>query len=333
MEHPTQPLQPSEIIRISERLAGRPVLLLGDTNVDVSLTVQTLPAPGGDALASSQIIGLGGSVTNTAILLHRMGALAQIVSCVGEDAWSAYALDALAAEGMVTDHLARTGVEQTSLNIVVVTPDGERTMFACRGASAHLAPADVPRHVVARAEWLHLSGYALLEEPQRSAALAAISQAAENSVPVSLDLPVGPTLTQRERVLEALPGLRLLVVGRAEAQQLVEADHSVHDVELAERVLALGPGSVALKLGSAGAIIAVPGSATPVPSVPAQPVDTTGAGDAFCAGIIAGMLAGLDVRTSGRLAALCGAAATEARGAGRNLPTLDALLARAGASR
>lgn len=316
----------SVLSHLPRRLGHKPIALLGDTNVDVVLDIDGLPAPGGDALATSQTVGVGGSATNTAVLLHRLGAGVELLSSVGDDPWSVLAREALVAEGVGVGHVTSVHGAGTSLNVVAVTPDGERTMLACRGASALLEAADIPDEVVASGAWLHLSGYALLQDPQRSAALHALAIAVASGVPTSMDLPVGPSATTREVVLEALKGLHLLILGTPEAMQLLgdEQVSSSHE-SLVDRLHLLGPAVVALKLGAAGAVLADDTGVIQVPSVPVAPLDTTGAGDAFSAGMVAGLAAGLSLEETGALATLCGAAAVLRRGAGRNMPSTDDL--------
>lgn len=311
---------------VQRGLGDQRVTLLGDTNVDVVLDVPGLPAAGGDALATSQSVGVGGSVTNTAILLRRLGAGVLLTSCVGDDPWSAVAREALAGEGIDATHVRTVSEASTSLNVVAVTPDGERTMFACRGASARLTAADVPEAAIAASDWLHLSGYALMEDPQRSAALRALHVAHDSGVPTSLDLPVGPSASARDVVLEAAQRLHLLILGEPEAAELLrDGDVASSRVSLVSALRRLGPTVVALKLGSAGALLVDDEGVVAVPSVAVKALDTTGAGDAFSAGLIAGLTARLSLAEAGELASICGAAAVTLRGAGRNMPRLEDL--------
>jgi ribokinase len=316
----------SVLAELRRRLGHKSIALLGDTNVDVVLDIDGLPAPGGDALATSQTVGVGGSATNTAVLLHRLGADVQLLSSVGDDPWSVLAREALTTEGVGVGHITTVLRAGTSLNVVAVTPDGERTMLACRGASALLTAAHIPDKTVASSAWLHLSGYALLEDPQRSAAVHALDVAAASGVPSSMDLPVGPSATTRDVVLEAIRGLHLIVLGVPEALQLLgdQQASSSHE-SVVDALHRLGPTVVALKLGAAGAVLSDGRSVIQVPSVSVTPLDTTGAGDAFSAGMVAGLAAGLSLEETGALATLSGAAAVLRRGAGRNMPSINDL--------
>lgn len=299
------------------------VVLLGDLNVDLHLDIPVYPAPGGDGVASSQRMGFGGSAANTAVMLSHLGVRTGLIACVGDDDRGAQAIAGLAAEGVDTGWVRRSTAESTSLNVITVTPDGERTMFAYRGASAELRATDLPE--LHGAAHLHVSGYALLADPQRSAALAAAARARAAGMTVSLDVPVDPVAAVPEVLTAFLDSVDMVVIGAKEARRLTGA----HDDERAAEVIAEhGPATVALTGGAAGSLLrTAQGSArAPVPSVRA--VDTTGAGDSFCAGLIHAVRRGMsDPVLIGALANACGAAAVGVPGAGGGLPGVDGVLA------
>lgn len=299
------------------RARASSVVLLGDTNVDVVLEIDELPAPGADALAHGQRAGVGGSATNTAIMLQRLGLSCTMFACVGRDHWADLALTELEHEGIDTAHIVRHDLEPTSLNVVAVTPDGERTMFAYRGASAWLPPEAIDRELIGGANALHLSGYALLTAPQRDAALAALTTAREADVTTCLDVPVPAADAARREILTALPDLDAIVVGLPEARLLTGIDdaHGATDA-----LLQSGVGLVAMKLGAEGSLIASASARARVPAPRVVSVDSTGAGDSFAAGVLAGLCRGAPPRVLGTLANACGAAAIQHKGAGRSLP-------------
>ncbi|MFE9654322.1 carbohydrate kinase family protein [Micromonospora sp. NPDC006431] len=298
------------------------VLLLGDINVDLILELAEYPRPGGDGVASSQRIGLGGSAANSAIMLRRLGLRPSMLSAIGEDRWAEVAVEALRAEGVGLEYVVRDPHEPTSLNVIGVTPDGERTMMAYRGANPRYSPAHLPEEAIAACDFLHVSGYAFLQAPQSLAAVRAIEVATANGVPVSLDIPVDPARREPATIRRLLRFTDLLVVGVPEAQQLVG---TAEPAEACRRLCDLGAKTVALKVGRDGTIIATADELVELPGLSVRTVDTTGAGDSFCAGAIAATLAALPLAKIGAVANLLGAAAVEKPGAGRSLPTLDEL--------
>lgn len=300
------------------------VILLGDLNIDLHLDIPAYPAPGGDGVASGQRIGFGGSAANTAVMLSRLGVRTALLACVGDDAWGAQAISGLAAQGVDATLVQQSSIEPTSLNIIAVTPDGERTMFAYRGASTQLAPESVPAHP-GTARHLHLSGYALLTDPQRSAAFAAATRARRAGVTVSLDVPVDPVTAVPDVLTGLLSEVDVVVISSAEARRLTG---TVDDQDAAERIAGHGPSVVAVTGGAAGSLLRYGQRSVRAPVPAVRAVDTTGAGDSFCAGLIFGLLRGVpDPEQVAAIANVCGAAAAAGVGAGAGLPHAGDLLA------
>lgn len=161
------------------------------------------------------------------------------------------------------------------------------------GANAALAPSDVPDSLLAAADHLHVTGYSLVRPGPRPAALAAISGAAAAGVSVSVD-PSSASLLGPE-FLDLAAGAALLLPNLAEAEALT----GLPDARSAALALAARFPEVVVKLGAEGAFWTngsederVP--AAPVAGVPPGPasLDTTGAGDAFAAGLLAARLRG-----------------------------------------
>lgn len=301
-----------------------PIAVVGDLNVDLLLTVPAVPGPGGDAIASAQRTLLGGSSTNTAVALARLGRRVRLVARHGADPQGDYACSVLAAEGIATDRLRIDPREPTATNVVVITPDGERTMYAYRGANARLSPADLEPSLLSGAAALHLSGYLLLTADGQAAVRSLVDSACSAGVPVALDIPVAPAEQAAEHILGLLPRIDLLVVGEAEARTLTgrpDTALAVHDLTRRTR------GRVAVKGGAQGSTLYQGSSATHVPACPVVVVDTTGAGDAFAAGLLHALFgAGLDDRKALVLANTLGALATTRTGAGQQLPKREEIV-------
>jgi ribokinase len=291
--------------------------VLGDINVDVLLPIPAYPAPGGDALTGPIVTRAGGSAANTAIALAKLGVAVKMIGRVGEDDWAAIALRALAEAGVDTSDVQRDARAATGMMFVPVTPDGERTMFGHRGANVHTDPAPIDAALFDGARMLHVSGYALLEAPQREAALRAIDLAERNRVAVSLDVGVLPAANMAGEIRRLLPRLSICVLGVDEARLLVEAEAPS---DLLAALLATGVQTVGLKLGADGCLIGDATGAHHLPAFAVETVDTTGAGDAFGAGLIFGRLRGLSLPATGLLANALGSLATTVWGAGPALP-------------
>lgn len=302
------------------------VVLLGDINIDLVLDIPFYPPEGGEGIATRQTVALGGSATNTAIALGRSGHEARLIGRIGADTWGRQALSDLAGAGVITRWIGEDPAEPTQINVVTVSPGGERTMFAYRGANAQLAPNGVAEAAFEGAALFHLSGYALLQAPQSQAARRAIDIAAARDIPVSLDVPGGIVSTIAGTVLNLLPKLDTILLDGADLPRLLHRPQGSDLEPMLAALLAGGVRRIALKGDGAVSRLCQRGGAESAPWFPAAVVDTTGAGDAFAAGHIHGRLTGLGGHDCCRLANAFGAVTVTRKGAGTAMPGLpDAL--------
>lgn len=298
------------------------VVLLGDINMDVFLNIPEIPVRGGDTHVYDLTMRGGGSASNTAVGLARLGAAARLVACAGTDAWGDTALDGLLRAGVELKHVQRRADVSTGLIFVAVTPDGERTMFSYRGANVRLEPQTITPEVFQGAGVLHLSGYAFLKAPQSEAAWHAVRLAAEAGLRRTLDLGVDPARVPGVDMPRLLDGLDTLVVSAGEACRLTGESGLPAAVQ---SLLRHGVKTVAVKLGKEGCLLAEQGDTVRIPAFRVTAVDATGAGDAFSAGMIYGLLAGLSLGARGLLGNANGALTATRHGGGESLPDRQAL--------
>lgn len=301
-------------------------LVLGDINVDLRLEMPSLPPPGGDGLARRMTAHAGGSAANTALVLARLGARVAMAGAVGEDPWAEKALAPLARAGVDLGLVQRVATEPTGLMVIVVTPDGQRTFLGYRGANVALQAEEGLLRAAASAAWVHLSGYALLEGAQRQAALATVRAATEAGRPVSLDVGLAePPRDVVERIQAMLPHLSLLLMGERAARMVAGG------VATAEQALkslrSQGVPAVAITRGASGSLLAAGEGSFHLPPLPVEAVDTTGAGDAYAAGLILGLQRGWPTEVAGTLATLLGGLAVRTPGGGDTLPGREEVLA------
>jgi sugar/nucleoside kinase (ribokinase family) len=260
-----------------------PVVVVGDLMSDVVARLSGPLALGSDTPSHVSVHG-GGSAANVAAWLALTGAPVAYVGRAGADAAADAAVAELAAYG-IRCHVALDPDLPTGTCLVLVTPDGERTMLPDPGANAALAPADVPRGLFRPGRHLHLSGYSLIGAGSRDAALAALALAREHRMSVSVDpssaaplRDVGP-----DRFLAWTAGVDVVLANRDEARVLTgRADPRAAAAALAETYR-----EAVVTCGGAGAVwhggfISARSRAEEV-----ELVDTTGAGDAFAAGFLA----------------------------------------------
>jgi ribokinase len=276
------------------------VVVVGDVMVDVVARLSGPLAAASDAPAAIRFHG-GGSAANAAAWLAAAGVEPVLVGCVGDDERGRHAHGELRMAGVD----ARLDVDPelpTGACIVLVGPDGERTMVPDAGANDALADDDLPDELLEPGAHLHVAGYALLREGSRPAARGAIGRALRVGMSVSVD-PSSSALLSPE-FLDWAEGAGLLLPNVPEASALTGES----DPERAARALAERFDEVVVTLGAEGALWTDGSEVLRVPAEPVESVeDTTGAGDAFAAGLLAARLGGAGV--SEALAAGCRLAA------------------------
>ncbi len=280
-------------------------MCLGDVMTDVVATLTQPLAHGSDSPAPVRLLA-GGSAANTAAWLAATGHHVTLVGRIGADSAGETARTTLERAGVHT-RLAIDPDRPTGTCIVLVSPDGERSMIPDAGANAALSPSDLPSPMLDATSHLHVVGYALLNQGSREAARRAIDLARSAGSSVSIDpSSVGPLTTLgADRFLSWVHGSDLLLANADEARTLT----GVTDVAAAASALTEAFNEVVVTLGADGALWVGRDQDQPV-HVAAQRVDvvdSTGAGDAFAAGYLPSALDGCDPETA--LAAGCALAA------------------------
>jgi ribokinase len=255
------------------------VVVLGDVMVDVVARLEGPVAPGSDSPARVVFQG-GGQAANTAAWLGVAGAEVALVGRVGADASGRAAAEELAALG-VDARLAVDSERPTGTCVVLVAADGERTMFPDAGANGALAHTDLADDLVTRGDHLHVAGYALLRHGSRPAAEAAIARAHDAGMTVSVDPSSAALLS--DGLLRLGRGVDLIIPNALEARALT----SQGDPVAAARSLSESFPEVAVTLGERGALWTDGSEIVRAAALAADVVDTTGAGDAFAAGLLA----------------------------------------------
>ena len=233
----------------------------------------------------------GGSGANQAAWLAESGLAVHFVGCVGDDTFGRAHLQAFSNAG-ISAHCVALPLAHTGMIIVLVQANGDRTMITDRGANSGLALTHLPTEIFKTSTWFHLSGYTLLDPQTRETGLAALQLARDLGMHISVDPSSTAPLVEADprRFLEWTRGADLYFPNLNEGSLLTGES----DDESIDTTLYRWYGGVALKLGSRGALWASSTSGPVIgrPAEPVQVVDSTGAGDAFCAGFLAGWLSG-----------------------------------------
>ncbi|HEV7189085.1 MAG TPA: PfkB family carbohydrate kinase [Blastococcus sp.] len=260
------------------------VVVVGDVATDVVVVLAGNPAPGSDRPATISTRG-GGAAANVAAHLARLGTPVVLAGCVGDDPPGTGLAAELIATGVRPALRTVPGVP-TGTIVSLVEPGGQRSFLADRGANLDLRPDDVPPPE--RGGHLYVSGYTLLHPRPRAAGLQALRNAVAAGCTVSVDpASTGPlALYGADRWLADTDGATLLMPNAAEARLLTGCG----DPADAARALAARYPIVTVKLGADGALWASGDVLVHRPARPTTVIDTTGAGDAFAAGLLAAWL-------------------------------------------
>lgn len=283
------------------------VVVLGSANVDMVLNVDRYPV-GGETVSASDIREVaGGKGLNQAIAAARAGARTAFVGAVGADESGRKLLETLREEH-VDVSAVRTVEAPTGRAIVVVQPSGENTIFVVQGANAAVALGPEALRVLG-------SGKVVVAQLEIPVAVVAEGFAVGRRAGASVLLNAAPAVPLQPDFLD---GLDVLVVNEHEAVMLGERPDPLD----AAGVLSRSVGSTIVTLGAEGAA-AVTGSGTVdrVPGIPAEAVDTTGAGDTFVGFLAASIAKGVRSSEALRLAVVAGALAVESPGAVPSIPT------------
>ncbi|MGB9964843.1 carbohydrate kinase family protein [Halobacterium hubeiense] len=281
------------------------VVAAGHVNWDVTLRVDALPEPDGEARIVSQRRSGGGSAANAAVALAGFDVDTGLVGSVGDDENGLLARRELDRVGVDLDGLRVVEDAETSVKYLVVDGDGEVMVLGNDGANEAVHPADVDADYVRAAEHVHLTS----QRPETATRIAEL--AADAGATVSFD--PGRRLDERDYAA-TIERCDVLFVNDREALEVLEEDATYAESAVGDRV-------VVVKHGAEGATVHTPDGSFEHPGFDVEPVDTTGAGDAFAAGFIAVLLDHPDdYERALEFANACGALAARAEGA-RTAPT------------
>jgi ribokinase len=284
------------------------VVVFGDVTIDIVARVESYPPPGGDVQPLETRINIGGTSLNTAVMLARLGVSTALIARIGPDFLGDHVLTEMERQGLGTRWVQRDPVVSTGLVYIAVTPDGQRTMLGGAGANRNLTIGGADLEILQGARWLHVTSYNVLAPDSLDATMRAFQMARASSLTSSFDIGLAPIRLAPDVLRQAA----------AQADILLPSEDS--------DTVASSDQLVIRKRGSMGCDMNVGGELFHVPAFGITVVDTTGAGDAFDAGLIAGRLRGLNLRTSALLGNACGAAACTVQGAGEALPPMQVVL-------
>jgi 2-dehydro-3-deoxygluconokinase len=301
------------------------LVTLGET---MGLVVQSQPGSlrNGEAMA----FALGGSESNVAIGVRRLGQPATWIGRVGDDPPGHLILRELRAERVraitVTDP-APTGL------MIRWRPTGHHarvTYYRRDSAGSHLRPTDVPQDMIRAAAVLHVTGITLALGPGPAETVAhAVAVARDAGVTVAFDLNYRLALWSEEEAEPALAAAisqaDVVFAGETEAEIVTHTADPLRAARALEEMMPNRPAQVVIKRGAHGCLARIDGATLEQPAPAVTAVDTVGAGDAFVAGYLAELMSGADPRERLRTATAAGACAVTVSGDWEGMPDRHAL--------
>lgn len=289
---PIQRYRPSELVN---RRGG--VVVVGQGARDLVLRADDLPDSGMSVPVSERIERLGGKGANIAVGLRQLNPdlVPSLIAVLGTDTAGALAHSEASDAGLDSRYVVRRG--RTALLVDLVTSDGERRLFEDVPAESLLSPADI----LPASEAFHGASIVVLQLQQPAdALLAAARLAAQAAAQIVIDGAI-----EGEARDELLAMASVVRADAREARLLtgMEIEDRADAARAASLLLAHGPELVALSVPESGDLLAWADGTAFYPHAESTPVDPTGAGDAFVAGLVTGLRRGYDHHEIGQLAA------------------------------
>ncbi len=289
------------------------ITVVGSLNLDTTVRVPHLPAPGETVLGTGHFDDTGGKGANQAVAASRLGRSVAMVGQVGDDDAGRRLLSSLTVAGVDVATVAVSGSAPSGVAVITVDSAGENMIVVDPGANGAFQPSDLDSVLpVVRAAAVVLAQLEIPIGTVASALAAATGMVILNPAPAA---PLDPDVLRSVDVLVPNSTELGLLVGSPPPTSPAEA------IAMAQRLE--GPEAVVVTLGSEGAVVVGDGSTEHVPAPHIVAVDPTAAGDAFCGGLADALVTGGSLVDAVRWAVRCGAVAATRWGAQASLPTTE----------
>ena len=306
--------------------SARPVLVAGSINTDLVARVTKAPEAGETVTGSAFAIFGGGKGANQAIATARSAAPTAMLGALGDDDFGRARRADLEADGIDTESVARSETAPSGVALIVVEEaSGQNRIAYVPGATWTISPAQAQAAI----ERVQPAVILMTLEPP-FAALDALLDAGR-AIGATTVLNASPEAIGARKFLDRVD---VLVVNETEAEDLLGyAVASANGADAALALSALGPTTIAITLGAAGAVVAHAGETRAFPAPPVEVVDTTAAGDSFSGAFAADLARGADPFTAARAGVVAGSLATTVPGAYPSIPRREAIAALLGEDR
>jgi ribokinase len=277
------------------------VVVIGSYAAGLVMRAERIPVPGETVLGRDFQVMDGGKGSNQAVACARLGACTTFVAAIGDDSYGDRALSLYLAEGVDTTYVRRVAGTPTGAGFIIVDDRGNNAIAVDLGANRALSADDIDRaeDAIASADVV----VAQMEIPVETA-LYAMAVARRHGVRTILN-----PAPARPLPASAMTTIDILTPNLSEARILCGLD-STDDAALSKKLLASGIGTIVLTLGERGALITDECGMCNIAACHVEPVDTTGAGDAFSAALAVALAEGSGLQDAAAFACAAGAYST-----------------------
>jgi ribokinase len=309
-------------MELLQRMSAPQIVVVGSYATGLTMKVRRLPSSGETLMGHGYRVDFGGKGSNQAVGCARLGAHVQFVCQIGSDRFGDMAFNLYREEGIGVVHAKRCGDVPTGVGFIVVEEESGRNCIVIDpGANALLSGANVGEAETA----LRSASVVLtqLEIPVAAAGCAMELGHANGAITV---LNPAPACALPASVLRSVD---VLTPNESEAKVLAgyPADARVQPQVVAQELIRSGVKHVVITLGEQGALLVNADSERHFPAVKVQPIDTTGAGDAFNAGLAVALAQGSSLEQAVQFGTVTGALAVTKEGVIPSLPRREEALA------
>lgn len=273
-------------------------MFVGLTILDIAgRPVDAIPDGGGIAFIEEIRMNAAGTAAGAVINAAKLGLSCATTACVGEDEKGDFIVASYQRLGIDCSHISRSKTMATSATILPIRPNGERPALHCRGASDELFVNEDQFDAVCNARFLHHGGTGFLAAMDKGQSAKLLAHAKQKGLTTTFDL-IGPNADTLNTLRELLPHVDYFMPSMEEAEFLSGlSDPSA----IATFFMELGAGSCVFKWGEKGSYIKTPERQFRLPAYKVNVSDTTGCGDSYCGGFIAGLAMDYDLEQACQL--------------------------------
>ena len=299
------------------------VVSLGIHIVDIlGRPVQRIPDGQRVDLLKEIRITVAGTAAGASVDMAKLGLDVVAMGAVGNDELGNFLVSTMSKYGIDVSHIARKSGVQTSATMLPIRPNGERPALHVTGANGEFTIEDVDFEALAKAAVMHMGGTSLLPKLDGEPTKKILKFAKEKGLTTTFDLVAIDRPDLLDLIAPCLPYIDYFMPGLEEAEMMTGMKDRKDIISF---FLDRGVKTTVFKMGAQGSSIATRRNGAleeiRIPIFKTQLVDTTGCGDAYCAGFITGLLMGYDIEKRGLLGAA--AAALVASGLGSDAGIRD----------